>query len=122
MTVSPRQIAFQLVALQALVAIVVAGVWFIAGWIAGVSALLGGLAATLPNLYFAARFFVAMHARQANRILKAFYWGELTKLLLSAFLVVSISRLWPNLAILPFFSDFVAVYLAIWLTPLVMRK
>jgi ATP synthase protein I len=120
--VSPRQQAFRLVALQAVVAGVVAIGWLCSSWVAAVSALLGGFAAVLPSLYFAHRFFATTHARQAGQIIRAFYLGELTKLLSSAFLVIFISRLWPEMAILPFFSGFAAACLGIWLTPLVMRK
>ena len=95
---SPRQQAYRLVALQAIVAGVVAVVWLASSLTAAVSALLGGLAAVLPSFYFAYRFFAATHARQVQRIVRAFYWGELTKLLLSAGLVIAISRLWPKLA------------------------
>jgi ATP synthase protein I len=117
-----RQQAYRLVALQAIVAGVVAVCWLVSSWTAAVSALLGGGAVVLPSLYFAYRFFAVTHARSAQRIIRAFYWGELTKLLLSAFLVIAISRLWPKLVILPFFSDFAATYLGFWLAPLVMRK
>lgn len=119
---SPRQQAYRLVALQAMMAGVVAACWSLSGWIAAVSALLGGLAAVLPSFYFAYRFFAATHARQVQKIIRAFYWGELTKLLLSAFLVIAISRWWPKLALLPFFSDFAAAYLGFWLAPLVANK
>lgn len=119
---SPRQQAYRIVALQAGVAVIVAVGWWLTGWVAAVSALLGGLAAVLPSLYFAYRFFAATYARQVERIIRAFYWGELTKLLLSAFLVILISKVWPKLAILPFFSDFVAACLGFWLAPLVLKK
>jgi len=117
----PRQQAYRLVALQMGVAGILAIAWLFSGGVAAISALLGGLAAVLPGLYFAHRFFATTHARQAEKIIKAFYWGELTKLLLSAFLVIAISKLWPNLAILPFFSNFAAAYLGSWLAPLVYR-
>lgn len=119
---SPRQQAYRLVALQAIVAGAVAVGWLASSLTAAVSALLGGVAVVLPSFYFAYRFFAATHARQVQRIIRAFYWGELTKLLLSAFLVIAISKWWPKLAILPFFSDFAAAYLGFWLAPLIMRQ
>lgn len=118
----PRQQAYRLIGLQMGLAGVIAIAWLLNGWIAAISALLGGLAAVLPNLYFAYRFFVETAARQVERIVRAFYWGELTKLLLSAFLVISISKLWPGMAVYPFFSNFAAAYLSVLLAPLVMRK
>lgn len=119
--VSPRQQAYRLVALQMLVALVIALGWLISGGIAALSALLGGLAAVLPSFYFAYRFFAATGARQVNRIIKAFYWGELTKILLSAILVILITHLWANLAIMPFFIGFAGAYLGFWLAPLMTK-
>ena len=122
MSVSPRQFALRLVVLQALTATVVAGVWAMTGWVAGVSALLGGLATILPSLYFAIRFFAATQARQVDRIIKAFYWGELTKLVLSAALVIALFQLWPGMAELPFFCGFISACLGFWLAPCVIRN
>jgi ATP synthase protein I len=120
--VSPRQQAYRLVALQMVVTGVLAIGWLCSSWIAAVSALLGGLAAVLPSFYFANRFFATTHARQGGKIIRAFYWGELTKLLSSAFLVVFISRLWPEMAMLPFVSGFAAASMSVWLAPLAMRR
>lgn len=120
--VSPRQEAYRLVALQMGASVCVALGWLLTGGVAAISALLGGLASVLPAFYFAYRFFAVTHARQAGRIISAFYWGELTKLLLSAFLIIFISKIWPEIAIIPFFSGFAAACLGIWLAPLVMRR
>lgn len=119
---SPRQQAYRIVALQMAVAGIVAIGWLFSGWAAAISAALGGLAAVLPSLYFAYRFFAATYARQVGRIIQAFYWGELTKIVLSAVLVILISRCWPKMALLPFFSGFVVAFLGFWLAPLVMRN
>ena len=118
---SPRQQAYRLVMLQMIVAVAVSIVWLISGWIAAVSALLGGAAVVLPNLYFAYRLFAVTQARQVQRIISAFYWGELTKLCLSAILVVMFTHLWPSIEPLPFFSDFAVTAMGFWLAPLIMR-
>ncbi len=81
--------------------------------------LLGGLAVVLPSLYFAYRFFATTQARKVERIIRAFYWGEIVKIALSAFLVVSMLKLWPDIRVLPFFSGFIGAYLGFWLSPLV---
>lgn len=120
--ISPRQQAYYLVALQTVAAGIVAIGWLCSGWVAAISALLGGLSAVLPSFYFAHRFFATTHARQGGRIIRAFYWGELTKLLSSAFLVIFISKLWPEMALLPFISGFAAVSMSPWLAPLAMRR
>ncbi len=116
---SPRQQAFRLVALQMLVVIVIATGWMLEGWFAATSALLGGTAAVLPSLYFAYRFFATTQARKVERIIRAFYWGEVTKICLSAFLVISIIKAWPKIETLPFFSGFIGAYLGFWLSPFI---
>ncbi|MBS0352117.1 MAG: ATP synthase subunit I [Proteobacteria bacterium] len=115
----PHQFAYRLIALQAGVVLIVAAGWLLAGVPSAVSALLGGLAAILPCLYFAHRFFSATHARQVNRIIRTFYWGELTKLLLSACLVIAVTKVWPKVEMIPFMSDYAAAYFSFWLAPLI---
>ncbi len=118
----PHQFAYRLICLQAGVALILVIGWVFAGFSAAVSALLGGLAAILPSLYFAHRFFSATHARQVNRIIKAFYWGEFTKLLLSAGLVITVAKLWPKVEMIPFMSAYAAAYFSFWLAPFLRTK
>jgi ATP synthase protein I len=112
---SPRQQALRLVAAQTLMAVIIAIGWLFTGWVAFLSALLGGIAAVLPSFYFARRFFATTDARKVERIIRAFYWGEITKILLSAGLAIGFIKMWPKIAILPFFSDFIGAYLGFWL-------
>lgn len=119
MIVSPRQRAFRLVALQVAVAIIIALFWLAAGGTAMLAAILGGLAAVLPNVYFTMRFFSQTEARKADRIIRNFYWGELTKLLLSALIVIALFKWWPGMPPLPFFSGFICASLGFWFAPLV---
>lgn len=114
--------AYRLVAMQTMVAIIIAVLWLYNGLISSASAILGGLAAVLPSLFFAYYFFAVKYARQAGRIIKAFYWGELIKLLSSAFLIVMIPKLWPQVELLPLFVGFAAACTAIGWTPLLERK
>lgn len=119
---SPRGQAYRLVLLQMLAAGALTLGWLLfIGWKAAISALSGGLAAVLPSLYFAYRFFAATQARQVNRIIKAFYWGELTKLLLTGALVIIFLRLWPEIELLPFFSSFVGACMGFWLAPWLIK-
>lgn len=116
--ISPRQQAFRLVAMQMLVVIGIAVGWCLNSRWSVLSALLGGLAVVLPSLYFAYRFFATTQARKVERIIRAFYWGEIVKIALSAFLVIGMLKLWPDIKILPFFSGFIGAYLGFWLSPL----
>src|SRR3990167_1301366 len=59
-------------------------VWLIWDLIVAGSFFAGGMNCVLPNIYLYRRVFAFFGARQANRIVKAFYWGEGMKLLLTA--------------------------------------
>lgn len=112
-----RAKAYGLLGLQLIAVIVLALCWGFAGTRSTTSALLGGLACILPNFYFAYRFFTSFHSRDIKKILKAFYWGECIKLLLSASLVIIIiSEIKVN--ILPFFTGFIGAHIGYWLAPL----
>lgn len=115
-----RRVAYKLVGLQALVTLLVSLSFSFGGLQNSISALLGGLASVLPSLYYARRLFVTTQARQVKRIVRAFFLGELTKLLLIAVLVVLFIQLFP-VKILPFMVGFVAAQCGFWLAPWVMR-
>lgn len=88
------------------------------GWIAvdvrsGYSALLGGLAAALPNLYFARRVLAPAPGRPADEILRAFYWGEVGKLLFTI-LIFAAAFGALHAAFAPLFITFIAALLVYW--------
>jgi len=61
----------------------------LAGWwwrdpVAGYSALLGGLIAWVPNVYFAMKAFRYFGARSVKAIVQSFWSGEMGKLFLTA--------------------------------------
>ncbi len=116
------RMAYRLVAMQMLIAIMIAVLWLYHGPVSSISAILGGLAAVIPSLFFAYYFFAVNYARQAGRIIKAFYWGELIKLLSSAFLIVLIPKIWPQVELLPLIVGFAAACTAIGWTPLLERR
>ena len=88
------------------------------GWQKAFSSALGGLAAFIPNLYFALR--VAGSAEQdARKILRSFYVGESVKLLLTVTLFVLIFQI-PNIEILPLMVGYVSALSVFWFA-LLMR-
>jgi ATP synthase protein I len=119
---SPRQQAYRVVTMQMLTAIIIAALCLFEGWMSSVSAILGGFAAVLPSLFFAYCFFAATFARQVERIIKVFYWGEVIKLLSSALLVIVIPKIWPQVELSAFFIGFAATYLAIGWIPLIEKR
>jgi ATP synthase protein I len=82
------------------------------------SAVLGGVAAFVPNLYFALKVnkFVSLEAR---KIVNSFYAGESGKLLLTAAIFLMIFQL-PNIQILPLLAVYVAALSVFWFA-LLMR-
>ena len=119
-TLLARHTAYRLVGLQALVVVFIAAGWLFGGLREALSALLGGAACVLPSLYFARRLFATTSARDAKKIVKAFYLGEIVKLALSAVLVVLIVMFIP-VVILPLITGFIGAQLGFWLAPLVTK-
>ncbi len=78
---------FRIIVLQALVNVLV-GLFFglIQGWTAAYSALLGGLTALIPNVYFTYKAFQYFGARSIAAIVKSFWAGHAGKLILTAVL------------------------------------
>lgn len=103
------------IAVAQLAAVIVLGLaWWIATDVrAAYSALLGGLAALLPNLYFARRFLAPAPGRPAREILRAFYWGEVGKLTLTV-LIFAAAFGWLNAAFAPLFITFIAALAVHW--------
>ena len=77
----------------------------------------GGLAAFIPNFYFALR--INKSAGQAPRkIVNAFYVGESGKLILTAALFVLIFQV-PKIEILPLFAGYVVALSVFWFALLI---
>lgn len=88
------------------------------GWHKAFSSALGGVAAFIPNLYFALRM-VKTADLDANKKLRSFYIGESVKLLLTALLFVLIIQI-PNIDIVPLLAGFIAALSVFWFA-LLMR-
>jgi ATP synthase protein I len=95
------------------VLLVFALVWVLGGSQQSVSALLGGLIGLLPNMLFAALFGRKDPGKTANQVVRAFYFGEALKLLLTGLLFVIVFHL-PGISALPLFIAFVAVMAVVW--------
>lgn len=119
-TLSARQTAYRLVGLQALVVVVIAVCWVFAGLREAGSTILGGAACVIPSLYFARKLFATTSAREAKRIIRAFYVGELVKLGLSVLMVVLILK-FIAVAIVPFITGFVGAQFGFWLAPVLTK-
>jgi ATP synthase protein I len=97
---------------QVMIIAVVSLAFGVGGWHKAFSSALGGLAAFIPNLYFALR--VAGSAEQdARKVLRSFYVGESVKLLLTVALFMLIFQI-PNVEILPLMAGYVAALSVFW--------
>jgi ATP synthase protein I len=101
-----------------IILIIAAGFAFAGGWQKGLSSALGGMAAFIPNLYFAARI-VRSSGKPARNIVNSFYVGESGKLLLTAALFIMIFKV-PNIEILPLLAGYIAALSVFWFA-LLMR-
>jgi ATP synthase protein I len=88
------------------------------GWQRALSPLFGGLAALIPNLYFALRIYKSA-GQEARKIVRSFYVGESGKLLLTGALFAMIFQI-PNLQLLPLFVAYAAALSVFWFA-LLMR-
>lgn len=98
--------------------IIAAGFAVTKGGQQALSAILGGMAAFVPNLYFALRIRRSA-GQEARKIVNSFYAGESGKLLLTAALFVMIFQV-PNIQILPLLVSYMAALSIFWFA-LLMR-
>jgi ATP synthase protein I len=101
-----------------IILIITAGFAFAGGWQQGLSSALGGMAAFVPNMYFALRI-ARSSGMPARKILNSFYAGESGKLLLTAALFILIFKV-PNIEILPLLAGYIAALSVFWFA-LLMR-
>ena len=103
----------KILAYQLLVIAVVSTAFFmLGGWHKSLSSLIGGLAAFVPNMYFAYRLAVARN-HDPGKVLRSFYVGESVKLLLTAALFILIFQI-PNIEIFPLLAGFAAALSVFW--------
>jgi ATP synthase protein I len=96
--------------------------WQWLGMVAGYSALLGGLIAWLPNLYFAHKAFRFSGARAAKDIVRSFYAGEAGKLILTFVLFALTFAGVKPLEAPALFGVYLLTLLVSWFAPLLITK
>jgi ATP synthase protein I len=101
-----------------IIIIMTAGFVLAGGWQKALSPVLGGMAAFIPNLYFALRIYRSA-GQEARKIVRSFYAGESGKLLLTAALFFMIFQI-PNIEILPLLAGYIAALSVFWFA-LLMR-
>lgn len=117
---SGRQPIVTILLVQALASGILAGalaLWF--GQTAGLSALLGGVIAVLPNAFLAARLLTPGSAASAGAMLRAAWLGEIGKVLMTAALFFAVFVAVRPLSVPAVFGGFIAAQLVILCAPLV---
>lgn len=89
--------------------------WVLAGIVAGYSAWLGGLVCVIPNAYLALRMMTARVSEEPRAMLRATYFGEAGKLLLTAALFAIVFIAVKPLSAGALLIGFIASQGAIWL-------
>ncbi len=110
-----KQVTRKIIAIQLLVTLLIAVISLLLGGVhAAYSAVVGGGISTIVTLYFASKVFSARIGSPAANIARAFYIGEVVKLLLTI-LLLSIALLWLHVSPLPLLLAYMAALLAYWL-------
>jgi len=82
------------------------------------SIMVGGLIQIVPQAWYARQAFRYRGARQVNKIVRAMYWGESGKVILTAALFVTTFILWKQLNFLAVFCAFTVMIPVGWLITL----
>jgi ATP synthase protein I len=100
---------------QACVSLVVAAAfWLGMGEVAGMSALLGGVAVVIPNGFLAARLLQPSRDESAKAMMRAAWFGEIGKVLLTALLFGVIFGFVRPIQPLAVFAGFIAAQLVVF--------
>jgi ATP synthase protein I len=100
---------------QACVSLVVAAAfWFGMGDVAGMSALLGGIAVVIPNGFLAARLLQPSRDESAKAMMRSAWFGEIGKVLLTALLFGVIFGFVRPIQPLAVFAGFIAAQLVVF--------
>lgn len=120
MTLSGDSTIAKILIMQVLTLVLVASGFFLMGTLQQfISAMLGGITAFLPNLYFGLKISRVSGA-DAKKIVRTFYAGESGKLILTALLFYLVFQV-PNIELLPLMVGFTATLSVFWFA-LILRS
>ena len=111
-----RKNAYKLIAIQALIVIILSLLFLFISFQSAFSLFLGGFCCLLPSFYFAHKLFKYLGARMAKVAIRAFYLGEVIKLLMFAGLSILVFKFIPIYP-LSFFIGFFVAQIAFWIAP-----
>ncbi|MGB5063345.1 MAG: ATP synthase subunit I [Candidatus Competibacter sp.] len=110
-----KQVTRKIITIQLLVTLLAAAASFAFNSLqAAYSALVGGGISTVATLYFASTVLSIRIGSPAAKIARAFYMGEVVKMLLTVILL-SVALLWFDVSPLPLLLAYMAALMAYWL-------
>ncbi len=114
LSVVSKILSFQIL----IIILTIASFAIVDGSLGALFSLLGGLAAFIPNVYFALRMYKS-RGQEPRKIVRSFYAGESGKLVLTAALFAIIFQI-PALQVIPLLVGYIAVLSVFWFA-LLMR-
>ncbi len=115
MVIDVKHVVPMTLLVQACVSLVVAAAfWLGMGEVAGMSALLGGVAVVIPNGFLAARLLQPSRDESAKAMMRAAWFGEIGKVLLTALLFGVIFGFVRPIQPLAVFAGFIAAQLVVF--------
>ena len=113
--------ALRVATVQAAIIVLVSLTWVWGGAHAMASSLLGGFVFIVPNVYFAYRFFSSKDAKEPHQIVRAFYQGELFKLVIMVALSIAIF-VWLSVLLVPFITGLAGAIFGVWFAPFAIKS
>ena len=92
-------------------------IWLVRNKFAASSFIVGGVICVLPNIYLYRRVFAHFGAQAAKKIVRAFYWGEAIKLVLTGCLF-AFAILIPWMKAMWLFLGYIAAQCGFWVAPI----
>ncbi len=109
-----RKVAFKVVGIQLVVAVIVSLIALLIDFKTGFSVFVGGMVCVIPSSYFAFKAFSVAGAQKSREVVRAFYMGEVIKLLLTVVLFIVAFKLLP-ISPAPMLTGYFLTLLANWL-------
>ncbi len=113
--IAARRLALQIVVAQVGASAVVAALFAAFGSVtAGYSALVGGAIGALSSLYMALYLFRGRRANDPKRIMRAMYFAEATKMVITILLFLAVI-VWLSVDVAPLFCGYIVTFVVYWL-------
>jgi ATP synthase protein I len=106
--------------IQALILVLVVAVGLFKEFKVAVALLSGGMAVYIANLYFVYKAFSKSGAQANKQVVRAFYFGETVKIIISVSLVAIAFKLLTGLEIYVL-TGYMIVLLSQWLAPAIIK-